>query len=107
MWPIYLSLAYYALVYLFLACAAYVCFSVVAGLNRLGKRLFRAILAFGGSALVGCIIAVAVALLHGGSKAMAEPNRFLLAIVYIASGLIGAFVSWRRNSRLPLDVAPD
>ena len=97
MWPIYLAAAYYAFIYVFLATAAYVCFSVVAGLDELGKRLFFAILAFGGGALVGCISATAVAYLYEGTNAITEPNRLMVAISYSASGVIGALVSWRRT----------
>jgi hypothetical protein len=95
MWPIYFLLAYYAAIYLFLATAAYVCISVVAGHNKLGKRLFAAILVFGGSALVGYIIAGVVSYLHTGSKPLEEPNRVVIAIAYILPGMIGALVSWR------------
>ena len=53
MWPIYFLIAEYAVIYLVVAVGVYVCFSVVAGHNRLGKRLFLAVLAFGACALAG------------------------------------------------------
>ena len=53
MWPIYFFIAEYAVIYLVVAGAVYVCFSVVAGHNRLGKSLFLAVLAFGACALAG------------------------------------------------------
>jgi hypothetical protein len=96
MWPIYFLLAYYAMIYLFLATAAYVCISVVAGQNELGKRLFVAILVFGGCALVGYVISGVVSYLQTGSKPIQGPNRLVIAIAYILPGTIGAWVSWRR-----------
>jgi hypothetical protein len=95
MWPIYFVIVWYALIFLFLATAAYVCVSVVAGHNQLGKRLFLAILAFGGSALLGYIIAGVVSYLHIGIKANEEPNRIIVAIAYFVPGLFGAWFSWR------------
>jgi hypothetical protein len=40
MWPIFFLIAEYAVVYLVVAGGVYVSVSVVAGHNRLGKRLF-------------------------------------------------------------------
>jgi hypothetical protein len=96
MWPIYFVVAWYVVIFLFLATAAYVCVSVVAGLNQLGKRLFMAILAFGGSALVGCYIAAGVvSYLRIGTKAIVEPNRVVIAVAYVVPGLIGSWASWK------------
>ena len=95
MWPIYFMLVYYAGIYLFLATAAYVWISVVAGRNLLGKRLFLAILAFGFSALLGYIVAGAVASLRTGPRAIVEPDRVVIVTAYILAGLIGAWVSWK------------
>lgn len=95
MWPIVFLLAYYSLTFLVLATAAYVCISVVAGLSQLGKRLFVTILAFGGAALVGYIVAGVVAYMHSGIKALEEPNRVVLATAFVLPGLIGAWFSWR------------
>jgi hypothetical protein len=97
MWPIYFLLAYYAATYLVVAGGVYVCFSVVAGHDSLGNRLFLAVLAFGACSLAGYIVAdVLTVLLHARTYPISEPNRPLLIGAYVVPGMLGSWVSWKR-----------
>ena len=97
MWPIYFLLAYYAATYLVVAGGVYVCFSVIAGHDRLGKRLFFAVLAFGACSLAGYILAnVLTVLLHARTDLIDQPDRFLLIGAYVVPGMLGSWVSWKR-----------
>jgi hypothetical protein len=99
--PIVIFVLEYAACFLFLAAAAYVSISIVAGRNQLGKRLFLAILAFGGCALAGYFVAGLVQYwiakyLHTHTEAIGEPNRAVIATAYFVPGLIGAWISWKK-----------
>jgi hypothetical protein len=85
---------FYAAGFLFIALCGYVCFSVVAGLNALGKRVFWAVLAFGACSYVGFIVVIlAIAfsplkgLLAGGFRSV------IYASAYILPGLVGSWLS--------------
>jgi len=96
MWPIYFLIAEYAVIYLVVAGAVYVCFSVVAGHNRLGKRLFLAVLAFGACALARYVIEnVLTVLLHTRTGPADEPNRRLTLSAYVVPGMLGSWLSWK------------
>ncbi|HUN83387.1 MAG TPA: hypothetical protein VMU48_03370 [Terracidiphilus sp.] len=89
-------LIYYALTYLFLAGCGYVCFSVVAGLDALGKRIFAAVLAFGACSLAGYVaINVAMALFHLKLDQDGRTERTIIVLAYVVSGLIGSWFSLR------------
>ena len=97
MWPIYFLVGYYVVIYLVVAGGVYVCFSVVAGHDRLGKRLSVAVLAFGACSLAGYILAnVLEMLLHTRTDPSDEPDRFLLIFTYVISGMLGVWASWKR-----------
>ncbi|HUX44071.1 MAG TPA: hypothetical protein VMV57_04905 [Terracidiphilus sp.] len=94
--PFHLLVSEYAVTYLLLAGAAYVCVSVLADRNALGKRLFVAILAFGASAAAGYGTTVALLVqLHLGVNALQEPNHVIAAIAYFLSGASGGLIAWK------------
>lgn len=89
-------LVYYALTFLVLAGCGYVCFSVVAGLDVLGKRIFVAVLAFGACSLVAYgAMNVAIALLHLELDQGGRMGRTLIVLGYVVSGLTGSWFSLR------------
>src|SRR5271157_2867714 len=85
---------FYAGAYFFIALCAYVCISVAAGLNALGKQVFVAILAFGACSFIGFIvILLAVSALHLNAV-LAEPFRTAtFTLAYIIPGLAGVWAS--------------
>jgi hypothetical protein len=85
---------YYAGAYFFIALCGYVCISVVAGLNALGKQVFVAILAFGACSYIGFIvILLAVSALHFDAV-LAEPFRTAtFTLAYIIPGQTGVWAS--------------
>ena len=96
MWPIFFLIAEYAVIYLVEAGGVYVCFSVVAGYNRLGKRLFLAVLAFGVFSAAGYVVLNLLwALVHNQTQRSDEPNRFLTLSAYVVPGMLGSWVSWK------------
>jgi hypothetical protein len=79
-----------------MALAVYVCFSVVAGRDALGKRLFWAVLAFGAWAAVGYIfITIVVSMLHLDSTVERQPQALFFSAAYIAPGLLGSWLTIR------------
>ena len=98
MWPIYLLIAVveYAVTCLVVAGGVYVSISVVAGHNRLGRRLFIAVLAFGGCSAIGYVaLSVLSALMHAQTQPTDEPNQLLVKVVYVGSGMLGGCASWK------------
>jgi len=96
MWPIFFLIAEYAVIYLVVAGGVYVSVSVVAGHNRLGKRLFLAVLAFGVFSAAGYVVLnVLSALLHAKTQPADEPNRLLVTVAYVVPGMLGGWVSWK------------
>ena len=96
MWPIYFVIAYYVVIYLVVAGGVYVCFSVVAGHNRLGKKLFVAVLSFGLCSLAGYVaLNVLTVILHAQAGPVDEANRLLTLIAYVVPGMLGSWISWR------------
>ena len=85
---------FYAGAFVFIAGCAYVCFSVVAGLDALGKRLFVAIVAFGASSFVGYIILVlAISQSPFGAILNGPYSRATLILAYVIPGLLGSWAS--------------
>ena len=85
---------FYAGLFFFMALCGYVCLSVVAGLDSLGKRVFVAILAFGACSYVG-FVAVILAISASPLKVILEGRfaPFSYTLAYVIPGLIGAWLS--------------
>ncbi len=94
--------------YLFIALAVYVCFSVVAERDALGKKLFWAVLAFGACSAIGYVaISIAVSSIH--SLRMDQLQAPFVFAAYIVPGLLGGWLMTlvlgklkrKRNSKTP------
>jgi hypothetical protein len=96
MWPIYFLCAEYAVTYLLMAGAAYVCVSVLANRSALGKRLFMTILGFGAAALAGYMLTgIVMEFMHPGAQSFTQTSRILTAVAYLFSGAAGGWLVWR------------
>jgi hypothetical protein len=85
---------FYAGTFFFIALCGYVCLSVVAGMDALGKRVFLSILAFGASSYAGFLVVI-LAISFSPFKAILEGRAqpLIFGLAYILPGLVGGWVS--------------
>jgi hypothetical protein len=84
----------YAGTFFFIAICGYVCLSVVAGLDRLGKRVFVAVLGFGACSYVGFIVAIlAISVSPFKTILEGQTRPFMFALAYFLPGLVGGWLS--------------
>ena len=80
--------------YFFFAICGYVCLSVVAGLDRLGKRVFFAVLGFGAFSYLGFITAIlAISVSPFKTILVGRGQPFIFALAYILPGLAGGWLA--------------
>ncbi len=94
---------YYVGIYVFAGFCGYVCFSIVAGLDKLGKRIFISIVAFGLASMCGLI--VSTVLIKASRMDLNWTGSFptiVYTLIYVLSGFAGVWFALKGAKTLLL-----